>query len=1195
MVRSSLRAAATVTVAALLLGGASTFAGPAVAEQAPAVAASDRYIVVLGDAPLASYDGGTGSYSPTRPVEGASLDVRSRQAEAYGAFLAERRRAVAASAGAEPTAEYAVVLNGFSAALSPQQVARLSGDAGVEGVYPDRILHVASAPSADAAARSGTALARQAVTAPDAAGAGVVVGIVDSGIDPEHPSFAGEPLGAEAGAEPYLEGDTVVFEKGDGGTFRSSRVGGEEWSSAAYSTTLVGARYFADGATAAGFGFGAEHLSPRDSSGHGSHTASIAAGRAGVEATLGEVGLGPIAGIAPAARIAVYKACWDGPDPRATVDDVCATSDLLSAVDAAVGDGVDVIEFAVAGDAPPAAGSPLDLAFRHAATAGVFVAVGAGGAGPGASTAAFSAPWYTTVGAATAHPLEGTVTLAGAWHLAGASASVIGRPVPTVPIVYAGDAAAAGETAVNAALCFPGTLDEAAVAGAIVVCDRGTNDRVEKSVAVRDAGGVGMVLVNATPNATETDIYAVPTVHLSDEHRDALLAYVRGNPDATASLSEGNLAGTSPPGPQLAEWSGRGPAGAGGLIGPDVAAPGVDVVGAAGDEASGDPAFAFRSGTSMASAYVAGLAALYLDATPDATPGEVKSALMTTAFDLVGADGLALGDPFAQGAGHVDATRFLDPGVVYRNGPDDWAPFVEGRRQGDPGEANLAAVVVGDLPATKTVTRTLTATREGIYTATASIPGVEVIVSPAGLQFTAPGETRTFTIAFTGAGAPPGVWATGLLEWTGLDGTVVRSPLAVKPAGATTPDSVRGEGIDGSTPITITPGVSGELPVSLAGLAPETLLVDPAHTVAGHSGDQDSGDADGQTSWVVEVAPGTSLARWTLDATDRERLGLRVYQVTGPQDPRFTQRWLPDTDAGRERVTIDRPAPGWYRVVVSTRSSAGPLTWDLTQAIVAAGGEGALAVSPVPLGVDSGVEQTLSVSWSGLKPGTAYLGVVRFADSAARTLVEVAAGAAPPAAAVAPKLKGTPKLGERLTADPGRWHPGDVKTTFQWLRDGEPIPGATRPFRTVTAADVGTALSVRVTATRAGNMNPGSAETAALFVKHSSTTIVTMDRYSGTASDSYAVTVRVVSTPAPEAADATPGAFGHVGPASTGPVPDGTVDVRVGERQYTGTLAGGVVTFHLPRQAAGTHDVTAQYRGSATVEASVGFSAFVVK
>ncbi len=181
----------------------------------------------------------------------------------------------------------------------------------------------------------------------------------------------------------------------------------------------------------------------------------------------------------------------------------------------------------------------------------------------------------------------------------------------TAPVVYAGDIAKAGAAPTEAALCFLGTLDPAKAAGNIVVCDRGTNARVEKSQEVKAAGGAGMILVNVPGGADslDNDFHSVPTVHISNVHHDALLADVHGTPGITASLVSGNVTGVETPTPQIAGFSSRGPMLADGsdVLKPDVSAPGVAILAAENNASADDPTFGFKSGTSMSSPHVAGL------------------------------------------------------------------------------------------------------------------------------------------------------------------------------------------------------------------------------------------------------------------------------------------------------------------------------------------------------------------------------------------------------------------------------------------------------------------------------------------------------------------------------------------------------------------------------------------------------------
>ncbi|KRA25051.1 hypothetical protein ASD65_11915 [Microbacterium sp. Root61] len=1189
MSRITLRAAAVVTLAALFTGSATaSFAatpGGELPPPTPIDSPTGSYIVLLDEDPAATYAGGEAGLVATRPDEGEKLDTQSSAVKKYEAFLAKRQKAVAAESGVTVDATYQTVLNGFSAQMSPEQAAKVSASEGVLAVYPDEIYHPDATPSTEFLGLEGPGGVWESVGGISEAGKGIVVGVVDTGIAPENPSFAGDALGTTAGAAPYLDGNTVVFDKADGTQFRSDRVSGAQWSNDAYSTKLIGAQFFSTGAAAAGFDFQYDILSPRDGAGHGSHTASTAAGNNAVTASVGGVDFGAISGVAPAAKVAAYKACYDGPDPLDNTDDICAGSDLIAAINAAVSDGVDVINYSIGGGAATTTLAADDIAFFNAAVAGVFVAVSAGNDGPGASTADHASPWYTTVAASTIPTYEGTVELPSGLKAAGASVTVPFGGTVTGPVVYSGDIAAAGASAANAALCFPDTLDTAKATGKIVVCDRGTNARVEKSDTVKNAGGTAMILVNVTPGSLDNDFHVVPTVHIDAQYRAALLDYVRNTADATATLVGENTTGVTTPTPQIAGFSSRGPMLADGsdILKPDVAAPGVAILAATNNPAGTAPTFGFLSGTSMASPHVAGLGALYLGENPNATPGEVKSALMTTAYDTVNSDGSAFTDPFSQGAGHVDPKKYLDAGLVYNNGPTDWAAYLKGVGLADLGvpaidasDLNLASIAIGTLSKAQTVTRTVTATGPGTYQASASIPGVTTTVSPATLSFGAAGEQKSFTVTFQNSSAPVEEWATGFLTWTGDNGKVVRSPLAVQPVTADAPKNVLGEGITGSTDVTIDSGVDGQLALGLTGLAPIDLLTDPAHAVPGHSGDQDSGNANGDVSWIQEVPADSSLARWSLDSSDDTGadLDLFVYRIVSPTDTRYYQRWTSATGSADEEVSLDDPTPGWYMVVTNMYLTTQPMTWDLTSAIVAPGGAGSLTATPNPLPVTFGQQATYSLSWTGLQPDTSYLGVVQYGDSAVRTVLQVDAGAAAPVATTAPKLTGTPKVGSTLKVSDGKWEPKDVALTYQWLRNGAPIDGATTNRYKVTKADIGATLSARVTATQAGNINTGSAVSNEVFVAFSSNTKVTMNRYVGKTSDSYAVTVAV-----------TP---------SGGAPAEGAVTVWVDSKKYTGTLAGGAVTFNLPKQNRGIHVVIAQYAGSATVEGSTGLSGFLV-
>ncbi|MCM3778169.1 S8 family peptidase [Microbacterium hydrocarbonoxydans] len=1011
--------AAATSLAVLFVASTAT-AGYAGVEEVnaptPIEGTPGQYIVVMKADPLASYEGGVDGIQATKPAEGEQLEPESQDSLRYVKHLEAEQQTVAQEAGVTPDTTYQVVLNGFSAQLSGEQVDKLRASKDVYGVYPDFIRHPDAQSSTSFLGlgddKKGKGGVWQQTGGVDKAGEGVVVGVIDTGIAPEHPSFEGKKLKQQKkdknrhkGSQPYTDGTTVYFDKSDGGRFQATMVEGQGWDKSDYNSKLIGAQYFSSGAAAAGFDFQYDYLSPRDGDGHGSHTASTAAGNFKVKATVEGVDLGTISGVAPGAKVSAYKACYVGPDPAVTTDDICAGSDLIAAIDQAVADGVDVINYSIGGGAASTVLAPEDIAFFNAAAAGVFVATSAGNDGPDPVTADHASPWYTTVAASTIPTWEGTVQFDG-FAQAGASVSVPFGQTVTGPSVYAGDIAASGASGADAALCLPGTLDAAKAAGHIVVCDRGNNARAEKSQVVKDAGGIGMVLVNVPggSDSLDNDFHAVPTVHLASAYRAAVLAYVQGGADRPISLVGENTTGVTTPVPQIAGFSSRGPMLADGsdIMKPDIAAPGVAILAATNNDPDEAPTFGILSGTSMASPHIAGLAALYLGERPNAKPAEIKSAMMTTAYDTVNADGSPNRDPFQQGAGQVDPKRYFNPGLLYLNDVADWTAYLEGKGladfPGDPidgSDLNVASISIGSLASAQTVTRTVTSTEKGTFTASVDVPGVNVTVSPSTLKFDRAGQTASYTVTFDNASAPVEQWATGSLTWTSKKNTV-RSPIAVFPVTADAPAEVSGTGVDGSTTVEITPGIDGDLALRLSGLTPFTLLEDPDGRVTGHSGDESSGDENKDVSWIVDVPEGTTLARFDLDSSDDtgSDLDLTVYRVVSPDDLRYYEQWQSATGSADEQVTVAAPTAGTYLVVANVYATSAPMTWDMTYAAVQPEGEGAFTANPNPVPAARGEKTSYDLSWSGLEAGTRYLGLVQYGDSAVRTIVTVETGAA---------------------------------------------------------------------------------------------------------------------------------------------------------------------------------------------------------
>ncbi len=751
-----------------------------------------RYIVTLTGKPIATYGGEVKGLDATRPGKGERVDVTSGRAERYRDYLKREQDDAAARVGAKPLKRYAVSLNGFATTLTPDQVRTLESAPGVLSVTKDRPRRLTDSKNpVDFLKLTGSNGVWAALGGKTSAGRGVVVGILDSGYWPESKSFAGETLGtarptASDPFRPYRSAkNKIVMHKADGQRFTGICEAGDSFTGKECTTKVIGARSFSstyESQTPAGQR--TDFLSPRDGDGHGTHVASTAAGKAGVAASVAGHSFGKISGVAPAAKLAIYKIAFTSATDE---EPAIYTGDALAAIDAAVSDGVDVINYSVSGS--DAVDDPVDRAFLSAASAGIFVATSAGNSGPAASTANHVTPWVTTVAASTVAPYTGTVVLGNGKKYAGISTSILGS-LGSARLVTARSVKRASAAGDDATVCAPNTLSRAKAAGKIVVCDRGVVARVDKSAEVKRAGGKGMVLANLTESSTDADMHAVPTIHLDAPFGSAVKSYAK-KAGATAKLKPGNLSSTSIRYPQVASFSSRGPSvgNRGNLLKPDISAPGVAVLAAVAPPSNQKRSFGFYSGTSMASPHIAGIAALYFSVHPRWSPMAVKSAIMTTSARVKTANGKSSRDYFAQGAGNVRPDRMFNPGVIFDAREKDWLGFLEGAgfdtdtaaKPIDASDYNAPSIAIGELVGSQQVTRRVTAVKPGSYQAAISVPGVAATVSPSTLHFAQAGQTKTVTITFSPQGGSLTGTTFGSLKFEGA-GTLARLPVVVAPA-----------------------------------------------------------------------------------------------------------------------------------------------------------------------------------------------------------------------------------------------------------------------------------------------------------------------------------------------------------------------------------------------------------------------------
>ncbi len=764
------------------------------------------YIVQMIDQPVVAYTGGVKGYAATKPAKGMKIDPYSAKVVSYAGYLTSKHdKALQAAGGGQKLYSYVYSYNGFAAKLTPEQAAFMKTEDDVVSVTEDSLGYLDTSSTPAFLGLNAPGGLWEQLGGVGRAGENIIIGDVDGGIWPEHPSFTDRTgLNGNGTQDGKLDYQQIPG-------WHGRCVPGEEFNASMCSQKIIGAQYFN-----AGWGGNAgidaqlpwEYNSPRDFGGHGTHTASTIAGNNGVPATGAAAVFGTISGIAPRARIAAYKVCWQTPTGGS-----CFSSDSVAAIDQAVADGVDVINFSISGSTTNFL-DPVEVAFLYAADAGVFVAASAGNSGPTTSTVAHPGPWLTTVAAGTHNrDGQGSVTLGNSVTYYGAS---VATPVGPAPLIDSTAAGLPGADPTALALCFAavdngGTpvLDPAKVTGKIVVCDRGVTARVNKSLAVQEAGGVGMILINTSVNSINADFHFVPTVHLQSTDRAAVKAYA-ATAGATATINQATIVYNAGA-PFTASFSSRGPlrAGAGDLLKPDVIAPGQDILAAVAPPGNSGRLFDLYSGTSMSSPHVAGLAALLKNLHPDWTPMMIKSALMTSAYDVLDGPNTNPLVIFRQGAGHVQPNKAADPGLVYNATWNNWLAFLCGTTTGvgestcntlkdmgystDPSDLNVASIAIGDLAGVQTVTRKVTNVGSKAATYTASntgMAGFTVEILPASLTIDK-GKTGTFTVKFTRTTATLNAYSGGQLTWT--DGSHnVRIPMVVRPVALAAPAQVAG-------------------------------------------------------------------------------------------------------------------------------------------------------------------------------------------------------------------------------------------------------------------------------------------------------------------------------------------------------------------------------------------------------------------
>ncbi|XP_047945990.1 subtilisin-like protease 4 [Salvia hispanica] len=637
---------------------------------------------------------------------------------------------------------YRHVFNGFAARLSPDQVKEMEKKKGFISARPQMSvsLHTTHSPNFLGLHQN------MGLWEDSNYGKGVIIGVLDTGLMPEHPSFSDEGMPPPP----------------------AKWKGGCQFSHTTCNNKIIGARYF-----------NAEDQSPLDDDGHGTHTAGTAAGRFVQGANLFGRANGTAAGVAPLAHLAIYKVLTDNSGGEAA---------FVAGMDAAIEDGVDVLSISIGFQDTTLIKNLYQDFFAVGAFSamqkGIFVSFSAGNSGPFPSSAGHGAPWVLTVGASTLdRKLSSKAVLGNNQEVDGES--VYDFPRKPFPLVYALD-------------CRGNNIR-----GKIVVCE---DDRTEEI----PSGVAGVILINNETDGNTIQVAAigVPTTHFSYAAGLKIKAYISSTATPTATISsQGTVIGDERA-PVVASFSSRGPSiPTPGILKPDILGPGVNILAASHDTSI---EWTIKSGTSMACPHLSGVAALLKSVHPDWSPAAIKSAIMTTADDVnlagnpIEDERFLPANIFATGSGHVNPSRAKDPGLVYDIQPQDYLPYVCGLNYTDSqvevilhrkvncaveskiAEAELNypsfSIIFSGRSTSQVYTRTVTnvGDPDSSYEVEISPPtGVDVRVEPTTLKFSETKQKLQYKVTFSQLTSAPNTnFVQGFLKWTSPSRSV-RSPIAV--------------------------------------------------------------------------------------------------------------------------------------------------------------------------------------------------------------------------------------------------------------------------------------------------------------------------------------------------------------------------------------------------------------------------------
>nr|XP_016474647.1 PREDICTED: subtilisin-like protease SBT1.7 [Nicotiana tabacum] len=687
----------------------------------------------------------------------------------YNSFLP--KTITSSSSNEEPRLIYSYrnVMKGFAARLSADHVKEMEKKPGFISAQPQRILslHTTHTPSFLGLQQN------MGLWKDSNYGKGVIIGVLDTGIFPDHPSFSDEgmpPPPAKWKGKCESNFTTKCNNK------------------------LIGARSYIQ-----------DDRSPIDDDGHGTHTASTAAGSFVQGANVYGNAKGTAVGVAPLAHLAIYKVCDSSG---------CAYSEILAAMDAAIDDGVDILSLSLGGFSSPLHSDPIALGAYSATERGILVSCSAGNEGPYNSSTSNEAPWILTVGASTLdRKIKATVKLGNKKEFEGESSF---HPKASSVTFFPLFDPAKNASDFDSPYCGTGTLTDPAIRGKIVLCMSGGGyTRIGKGQAVKDAGGVGMIIYNGLEYGVTTlaDAHVLPALDVTYSDGMKILDYMNSTEKPVARITfEGTIIGDRNA-PVVASFSSRGPSTASpGILKPDIISPGVNVLAAwptsVENKTNTKSTFNIISGTSMSCPHLSGVAALLKSAHLTWSPAAIKSAIMTTADTVNLANNpilderLLTANIFAIGAGHVNPSRANNPGLIYDTPFDDYLPYLCGlnytnRQVGKLLQRKVNCLEVKSIPeaqlnypsfsitlGTNSQTYTRTVTNVGDAKSSYSVEivspqGVSVMVKPSTLKFSELNQKLTYQVTFSKtANNSNSDVVEGFLKWTSNRHSV-RSPIAV--------------------------------------------------------------------------------------------------------------------------------------------------------------------------------------------------------------------------------------------------------------------------------------------------------------------------------------------------------------------------------------------------------------------------------